>query len=463
MNAGPRAVLALVGVAMLSGGTARGEEPVRVTVKESDELLANPGMGWQTFHQFNHHDKNLGGLPTASAYFRFYWREIEPEQGRIDFAKLDGMLAHGKDVGQRIAMRVMCLGSDEEADVPAWLIARGCRGTTALNEGRRHWVPDMTDPAFQEAHFRLIEALGARYDGHPALDVLDIGTVGQWGEWHMAGLKTDDGQDLPMPPVEVQNAVIDAWIVAFPKTPKVVLVGSDVGMARAAKEGLGWRADCLGDLGLFTPRWNHMEHMYPQAVAKAGAGDAWKAAPVAFESCADMRAWAERGWPIGTILDFALEQHASYLNNKSAPLPEGARPEVERFLRRLGYRLAVRTVEHPRSARAGGPLTVDVAWENVGVAPPYGDFRVAVRLTPLGTPTGRTSAWTSDRSVRGWLPGAHRTRLEMPLPADLPPGRYGLALGVVDPATAAPAIRLPTEGRTPEGWSPVGELTVTGP
>lgn len=69
-----------------------------VTVKpqESNELFANPGMGWQTFGYFNDTDRALQGLPSASAYFRFYWREIEPTDGAIDFARLDEMLAHPK-------------------------------------------------------------------------------------------------------------------------------------------------------------------------------------------------------------------------------------------------------------------------------------------------------------------------------------------------------------------------------
>src|SRR5438552_3153969 len=97
--------------------------PSRVTVKptESDELLANPGMGWQTFHTFADQDPQLQGLPSSCAYFRFYWREIEPEEGRIDFRHLDELLAHAQLAGQRFAFRVMCTGSSEYMDAPAWL------------------------------------------------------------------------------------------------------------------------------------------------------------------------------------------------------------------------------------------------------------------------------------------------------------------------------------------------------
>ena len=51
---------------------AREDSVVTIEPKETDELLANPHMGWQTFHQFADEDKNLAGLPSASAYIRIY-------------------------------------------------------------------------------------------------------------------------------------------------------------------------------------------------------------------------------------------------------------------------------------------------------------------------------------------------------------------------------------------------------
>ena len=71
-------------------------DTVTVTPSESDELLASPGMGWQTFHHFADDDANLGDLPSASAYFRLYWRDIEPADGEIDFARFDSLLARAR-------------------------------------------------------------------------------------------------------------------------------------------------------------------------------------------------------------------------------------------------------------------------------------------------------------------------------------------------------------------------------
>lgn len=40
-------------------------QPVVVTPQETDEILANPGMGWQTFHRTSKQDKTLPPLKHA--------------------------------------------------------------------------------------------------------------------------------------------------------------------------------------------------------------------------------------------------------------------------------------------------------------------------------------------------------------------------------------------------------------
>ena len=459
--------VALAGIVLclLDWLSVRGAQPqaqrVLVEPRESDELFANPGMGWQTFHQFADQDKNLQGLPSASAYFRFYWRELEPLAGQIDFAKFDGLLAHARQAGQQLAFRVMCTGSGDYMDVPTWLKEQGCRGVEFTYGGGKHWVPDFTDQRFQEAHFRLIRKLGERYDGSPDLDLLDIGSVGLWAEWHMSGTtQVDTGKPVPLPPLETRLAIIEAWRQAFPQTSKVIQIGSEEGMARTPLGAYGWRADCLGDMGGFSKTWNHMDDFYLQRLTNSGAMDAWKTAPVAFESCWDMRKWKEAGWNIRYIFDYSLQCHASYMNNKSAPVPEGARGEVERFLRRLGYRLVIRSVEHPATAHPGADLSVNIAWENVGVAPPYRDYRVVVRLKSEDSPGAGPIVSVADNSIRGWLPGKLKTELSLRLPTSIPSGRYGLAVGVVDPLSKTPAVRLAIAGRDAEGWYPVSHVNI---
>jgi hypothetical protein len=458
------AVLSLL-LSPLVLSTLPGAEPdshlVQVEPRETDELFANPGMGWQTFHRFADEDKNLQGLPSASAYFRFYWREIEPQDGQIDFARFDDLLAHARRAGQKLAFRIMCTGSGQSMDVPSWLKDQGCKGIEFMYGGARHWVPDFADPLFQQAHFRLIRELGQHYDGHPDLDLVDIGSVGLWGEWHMSGTEMlDTHKPVPLPSLELRLAIIDAWRNAFPRTSKVILIGSEEGLARALSAGYGWRADCLGDLGGFSKTWNHMDNFYLQQLAKTGAREAWKAAPVAFESCWDMTKWKREGWNIHYIFDYALRCHASYVNNKSAPIPEGTRSEIEWLLHRLGYRLVIRKVEHATSAQAGAKVHVKVAWENVGVAPPYRDYRVALRLSRGNESNAPPIISKSANSIRDWLPGVQETEWSLELDKGIRAGRYELAVGVVDPLNNRPAVRLAIAGRDTAGWYPVSHLEV---
>jgi hypothetical protein len=419
-------------------------------------------MGWQTFHQFADQDKSLDGLPSGSAYFRFYWREVENKDGEIDFAKFDGLLAHAHRAGQKLAFRIMCTGSGEFMDVPPYLKERGCRGYKFRYGGADHWVPDFADSQFQSAHFRLIRELGRRYDNHPDLDLVDIGSVGLWGEWHMSDTHIE-GTDQPvaLPEVALRLRIIDAWCSAFPKTSKVILIGSEEGMSQATEKRYGWRADCLGDMGGFSKNWNHMKNFYLQQVEKTVAQDAWKNAPVAFESCWDMRKWKESGWDIRYIFDYALDCHVSYVNNKSAPLPSGTRGEVERFLKRLGYRLVVRELEHPEKAHPGAEFAVKIFWDNKGVAPPYRDYRVALRCKKVGDDAAESPVLPSTESIRGWLPGLHKSELRLAIPATASPGDYQLALGLVEPGTTNPAVRLAISGGEESRWYPVSKLQIS--
>ncbi|MBS7610748.1 DUF4832 domain-containing protein [Candidatus Bathyarchaeota archaeon] len=430
------------------------ESRVRVIPEEIDDLLANPDMGLQTFHCFADEDKSLEGLPSTSAYFRFYWSEIEPVEGNIDFQKFNYLLSRARKAGQRLAFRIMCIGTGSSyMYVPHWLKEKGCRGFEyQRGESLKHWAPDMDDPIFQDAHFRLLEELGKRYDGHPDLGLVDVGSVGLWGEWHMSGT------GLSLPSLKTRLAIIDAYCETFPKTPKLMNIDDEDGMRYAIRKGCGWRADCLGDMGGFSKNWNHMEHFYPQQISRTGAGEAWKTMPVAFESCWDMKRWRQEGWDIRYIFDYALKYHVSYFNNKSTSIPENTRHEVEYFLRRIGYRLVLRKLEHDKVATLGSLLLIRMMWENVGVAPPYKDNLLAFRLKNLESKD--VKIFISQTSIKGWTPGKIEVTTWLRLPEDLKPGLYELAIAIVDPDVKIPAVRLAIAGHSEDGWYPLSQVEV---
>ena len=127
-----------------------------------------------------------------------------------------------------------------------------------------------------------------------------------------------------------------SFLGAFTKTPLMMLIGGGEMLTYATEHGAGWRADCLGDMGGFSRTWYHMRRAYPEQLPKAQAMNVWKTAPVAWETCWDIRKWVDEGWSLRFIFNYALALHGSVINNKSAPLPRGnLASEVERFLRSL--------------------------------------------------------------------------------------------------------------------------------
>ncbi|HEY3324072.1 MAG TPA: DUF4832 domain-containing protein [Planctomycetota bacterium] len=451
------------------------EEMVSVKPEETDELLANPGIGWETFHVTKARDKSLPAwLPSTVHYARWGWGKFEPRPGKIDTAFLDKQLQDSHDAEQQLAFRVMCCStSKSDPYFPAWLKDVGGRIVVAQHDGDFP-VPDLDDAVVLERHLDFIKRLGERYDGHPEIDHVDLGSVGWWGEWHMSRSAT-----IGMPKIENQQKIVDAYLAAFKKTPLLMLIGGGKMLTYATQHGCGWRADCLGDLGGFSKNWNHMQKGYPGWMKDAGVQETWKTAPMAWESGWDMRKWVEEKWPVRFIFNYALAVHGSYLNNKSAPLPEGAenKVEVERFVRRLGYRLVLRELKHPGSVTAGKDAAFSMKWQNVGSAPCYKPYRVAYRFAG---PNGVEKIVASKVTVNKWLPGSvelfteefFKGNWELPngevvdvadsiaLPADLAAGEYALAVAVVGVDSLQPAIRLAIKGRGTDGWYTLSKVRV---
>ena len=188
-----------------------------------------------------------------------------------------------------------------------------------------------------------------------------------------------------------------------------------------------------------------------------------------------MRKWVKDGWPLRYIFNYALACHASYINNKSAPLPQGdnVRPEIERFLRRLGYRFVLKELKYSPRVMVGGKLELSMKWQNVGSAACYKPYRVAYRFSNA---QGYSKVVVSKTTVNHWLPGLvelftadfFKVPQDLPpgkinavtesirLPADFPTGPFALSIAIVD--GTAPIVRLGIKGRADDGWYSISKI-----
>ena len=446
-------------------------ETVVVRPIESEELLVNPGMGITTFQRFNGQELNAGlswseDGPTAKlsdaaskpdfpdssiAYCRWFWSTIEPEQEKVRWEIIDAALRQARDHNQTLAIRLMPY--DQKHPLPEWYRNSGAhRANRDTDKDGAVWQPDFADPLFLRFWGRLIAAAGARYDGHPDLESVDISSIGYWGE----------GWSNYMPAFSVQKQLIDIYFDAFKHTALLMNFDEPQALAYGTGRGAGWRLDCLGDMRSAEPNpagsWSHMLDFYPEQVVRTGIQDVWQHAPVSLETCWVPSYWKQKGWDVNYILNQALRWHVSSLNIKSSSIPFEWKKQFEEFQRKMGYRFVLRRLEYPRTVRAGQMMALHMWWFNAGVAPVYREYTLALKFHSANN----SEQIPLSTDVKKWLPGDAVFDGSAHIPGTLHPGTYRLRLALLDPRTQRPAIRLAIKGLGPDGWYDLGPIMIAG-
>lgn len=464
-----RTLFVLLVICVVTGGVgAQGQQTITIRPRGIDDVLVNPGIGFMTFQRFNGDQLNPGtgwteGYPiqyqpftgrlenphhpmTSIAYFRIYWKFIEPAEGQYRWELIDTALKTARSRGQTLMLRVAPYGTTPDNDVPDWYRAKV--GDESKNSLIPKWRTDPENPLYVERFTRLVRELGRRYDGHPDLESVDVSIVGAWGE----GEGTDRLRESTM------QALVDSYLDSFPTTP-LVMQPTDrrTNLYALSRKNVGWRADCLGDMRCVDGRsWCHMFDAYPESIIDVGVQDAWRKAPVTLEACWVMQHWKDQGWDIDYIIDQSLKWHISSFNNKSSAVPDEWWPQVNRWLKKMGYRLALRKFTYPAVVRQQGKLAFTSWWENQGVAPCYRQFPLAIRLT-----NGKnTEVLVTDADIRSWLPGDSMYDSAVFVPAEMPAGEYDLSIALLDPVTHSPKVKLAIPGREADGWYTMGKIRI---
>ncbi|MEA3462760.1 MAG: DUF4832 domain-containing protein [Bacteroidota bacterium] len=443
--------------------------------QEIDDVLSNPGMGFMTFQRFNGDLLNEGsgwteGFPidyqefngglsnqnhptTTIAYWRVYWKFMESEKGVYRWDMLDRVLDSARSRGQTLILRIAPYGTGEERDVPQWYREMvGDEKEWAYSNPVNKWMVDPEDPRYALYFGGFIRALGLRYDGHPDLEAVDLSIVGAWGE--------GAGSELLSQPT--REALVDSYTDSFKKTPLIaLLMDKKTNMYARSQIPVGWRVDCIGDLGFWAEDqngWTHMYDFYPQEIINCGVQDDWLRSPLSFEICGTFLRWRDReGYDredVKYIIDQTLKWHMSSFNAKSSPVPEEWEDLIEEWLISMGYRFVLRRFSYPRQIQSGGRLAFLSWWENKGVAPCYKDFTLALRLIS----DKDSIVLPTDAIIKEWLPGDNIYDHSLVVPGHVPADRYELQIAVVDRLKYEPRVNLAIEGRQEDGWYPLGPI-----
>jgi hypothetical protein len=402
-------------------------------------IIKNPGIGYQTFYRSAASDTQL---PSSTMYIRVNWSEVESAPGVFNFSVIDHAMSSAKSAGQRLAFRIM--GYEDGNFGPVGLKNSGFPGFTFSFDGVSGvWFPDLTQDVVQQDLTTLVSALGQKYGNNPAIDSVDIGFVGDWGEFHFS----DTSPKPPYPSTSALKSLTDDFLANF-KVP-VVIAGDlraddNNAFNYAIQRKVGWRVDCWGD---YAADWNHMQNMYPAILAEAP--NAWQNAPVILEPCGVMSDWVLSNYPWQQALQWAIDNHASLFSNKGTPIPSVMLSQVKDMLTKIGYRFVLTQAQLPTSVASDSFCSLNLNWSNVGNAPMYFERHLLVKIGSLVTDTGI--------SMKGFLPG---TRTDTPTidVKGLAPGAYPVQIGLAAPGSLAPDITLAITGEGP--WYTLGNLVV---
>ena len=435
-------------------------------------------MGFMTFQRFNGDELNAGsgwteGFPiayqnfdgdltnkdhpaTTIAYWRIYWKFLEPEMGKYRWDMLDKALEVARSRGQTLLLRIAPYGTGEERDVPDWyrkMVGPGKKWKWASEVNG--WMVDALDPRYAEYFGGMIRDLGKRYDGHPDLEAVDLSIVGAWGE--------GAGSELLTP--EAREALVNAYTESFKKTPIIaLLMDRETNMYADSQIPVGWRIDCLGDLGFWATEqngWSHMYDFYPREIINCNVQDDWKVSPVSFEICGTFLSWRDHEKygreQVKYIFDQALKWHMSSFNAKSSPVPPEWRDLVDDWLKKMGYRFVLRRFTYPEEVRINSRLPFTSWWENKGVAPCYKNFTMAVRLKN----GSHEALYLTRANLKDWLPGDIVCDDSFFVPYDFPAGTCDVQVALVDKLKHDARVNLAFEGKLSDGWYQVGKIKIT--
>ncbi len=448
--------IALAASAQSGGGTSVRDGWVTVAPREFQGAINNPLKGFRSYKA------DAYGLVERS-YIK--WSDIETGVGDT----VERINAHTNRITETKGRRF--------EDLNVKLVPRvylDWNGTA----GRQHWPADLhtfdyDSPAFQERLRRLVAKLGEAWDNDPRIFAVQMGLIGHFGEHHH-----------PAPTAEQRRLLTEAFQRAFKNKPVLVRHTDPEFMAA----GFGIYYDTFANLSREPPDgpkdqfpWQ-ATHVFPEL---------WKRAPIEGEVEYNWQKQRESAKPTETfgrtpeetmkvpayrryMIDKIRRYHASYLGWISSY--DGSDREVlagaAEIQKAFGYRFVIESAGYPLAVQPGQKLTLKLTVRNTGSAPFYLDWPVAVALLDSTTKKPVWSAPLSGVDIRKWAPGedwdsaafayrrpavAYREEGHATVPPEIKPGRYIVALAILDrQGGMVPSARFAMENYFRGGWHPLG-------
>lgn len=442
--------------------------------EDNGACFSNPGMGWVIHHDIRSgkkdanepdHYENLDCVALLS-----WWGHLQRTEERFSFEELDESIQKWKGLGKKLQLRISSdpmLYDGQGEGAPDWLYRKyGVPYQDVHEDGYQTRYPDYLNPDYQKALRRFLCALADRYGDEEALETVDLRGYGAWGEWHSGYQHPTYAQH-----VAALRSLIDAWDYAFsgkktlilscsyewmsdrnpplhaPKSYEEYLCWSGFDYA-LTKPGISFRRDGIGGA---VKIWDAhlMREFYRSGkklpmIAEFFNGYLIKSSP---EGC--------RGYFVEDTVEEALLLHPNYmmLMWDSVAFYEKRPDLIVHGLKRMGYRLLPRLVEIPQALEGEEYIMIVHEWENRGVGRFCSEGFLEIRIAGLVT------------QEKGFVPSdlseGDRKVYHTPvrIPKGLPEGAYPVEFAVCGYGEGH--IRIPLDGRSEDGYYPIGELIIT--
>ena len=352
---------------------------------ENSEIFENPGQGFSSYSLGFRTDTKVN---YGAGYFRFEWAKLQPVEGSYNWEPIDKALEFFSKNGLPFYFRIMCTNyhGGGKYSTPQWVFLKGAKSHEF--KGVKYKTPDggtsdvhisayFDDPIFMEEHEKFIKALAARYDGDPRLGGLDLGSFGNWGEWHCTSIGLENPN---MYGFETRKKYADMYLKNFKKSDIFFMTDDHevlkYALGNKKKARVGLRRDGIGSPWHFgrwigKPPYDKIERM----------ADVWKDKPIFFEFYGDVNMLHKNKWDIVFSCDWILKNHVSLVNE--IPLhpqlisDDKERAALDDVCRYAGARLVPEKAE---VSYADGKLEVSIEGENKGVARIHLPYRMKYEL-----------------------------------------------------------------------------------
>lgn len=221
---------------------------------------------------------------------------------------------------------------------------------------RPTWVVNYDDPVFLDKYGKFLEAAAERYDGTDYLDVVDICSLGDWGEGHSAYTRGNKFNAATI------RKHIDLYRKYFTKTP--IVINDDC----EPYYGEGFSEYCIeNDVGVVdcsVAISEDIKYGAPGNIGNVAVTDLfWRDEIVMLENHFGMACTS-------ALLESVNQCHASYARIHYDPQAYLDTEWADAITLRLGYRLNFTEVSFSK-LQMGSKLKIEFKMKNTGAAPCY--------------------------------------------------------------------------------------------